>query len=87
MKKQTTGIANDFAFGEQSGGYVFAAATRHSLPIALSVLIHEQAVAAFRNGEASDANPYPNGCPAFLQWEHSYDEYKEACDTSDEFEE
>lgn len=57
--------------------------SRHDLPPALRASIHEEAIAAFRDGKNDDANPYPKGCAAFLQWEHSYDEYKEACDAQD----
>ena len=57
--------------------------SRHDLPPALQASIHEEAIAAFRDGKNDDANPYPKGCAAFLQWEHSYDEYKEACDAQD----
>lgn len=78
-----TNDLNDFAFGERSGRYTTKPASRHDLPPALRASIHEEAIAAFRDGKNDDANPYPNGCAAFLQWEHSYDEYKEACDAQD----
>jgi hypothetical protein len=69
---------NDFAFSEKSGQYVATAPSRHDLPSKLRAKIHDEAVDAVRNGDPETDNPYSKGCPAYLQWEHSYSEYQEA---------
>ena len=65
---------------ERSGQYVATPASRHDLTQELRMRIHEEAVEACKDGKKSSENPYSHGCAAYLQWEHSFDEWKEATD-------
>ena len=65
----------------QSGQYIVTAPSRFDLTHELRQSIHEEAVAAYKNGKQENANPYAFGCPAFLQWEHSYEEWKESAES------
>lgn len=66
---------------EESGQYIVTAPSRFDLTPELQRSIHEEAVAAYKDGLGDDANPHPLGCPAFLQWEHSYEEWKETAES------
>jgi hypothetical protein len=73
----------EYAFGEKSGQYKVALPSRHSLLPMLKTKIHEEAINAYRDNKKETENPYAKGCPAWLQWDHSFSEYKEACDAQD----
>ncbi len=65
-----------------SGIYKVTPASRFDLSNELQMKIHDEAVAALKDGKSEKDNPYPFECPAFLQWEHSFDEYREATENS-----
>ena len=66
---------------ERSGQYTVTRPSRHDLPQALSMSIHEEAVAAYKEGKEDTDNPYSPGCAAYLQWDHSYHEWEETVES------
>jgi hypothetical protein len=70
-----------YCFNERSGQYIVTPASRFDLTPDLRAKIHDEAVSAYMSGASENNNPYPKNSPAFLQWEHSFDEYKETAES------
>ncbi len=74
-------MGTGYCFNERSGQYIVTPPSRFNLTLDLRAKIHDEAVEAYKAGLTEDDNPYPKNSPAFLQWEHSFDDYKEACES------